>query len=121
MHFHNARPDSGIGVQCTRMLVQKSMPAKGIIGAQNPGGPLGFSHVVNPALRRVLRADLQQITDADLRNAVSLTLEALGCDIVNGDVQARALDQRIAAARRAERLQTRPASCRRALRQVWSI
>jgi len=105
------------------VLLQSIMAANDIASAHDtsPGG--NFAHVSNLVLRRLLQAEPQRVTTADMRQTLSWTLDALRRDAINDDVPARALDQRIEAAREAEQAMARErfTLSHRALRRFWSI
>jgi hypothetical protein len=104
-------------------LLQGGTAANDIIRAHDTSPGSSFAHISNLILRRVLQAEPRQVPAADMREALSWTLDALGRDAINDDVPARALDQRIEAAFEAEQAmaQERAALCHRALRRFWSI
>ena len=99
------------------------MAANDIISVHDTNAGGSFAHVSNLMLRRVLQAEPRHVPASDMRQAFSWTLDALGRDVINDDVPADALVQRIAAAREAGQAMARKrhALCHRALRRFWSI
>jgi hypothetical protein len=83
-----------------------------------------FTHVANLMLRGVLVSKPEHVKPAEMRQAVSRTLDALRRDVINDDPALyRALPERIGAACAADRAMSsgRPALCHRALCRFWSI
>jgi hypothetical protein len=80
-----------------------------------------FRHVSNALLRRTLEASPRQVRIAELRQAMTLTVESLGYDVINDSVPSSALLARTVAAREAmEALHKHQrARCLQALQKFW--
>jgi hypothetical protein len=82
-----------------------------------------FRHISNRMLANILEQKPAHVSLADLRTATGWTIEALGRDVISDDIPALALQERIQAAREADRAieHHRLSQAHRALRRFWSI
>ncbi len=82
-----------------------------------------FKHVENLMLRRILQSEPRHVTHGDLHQAFDWSMGYLGRDVINTDVPAIALDQRIAAAREANVaiLKRQNTRALKALQRFWAV
>ena len=80
-----------------------------------------FRHVSNSILRRTLEAPTRRVKTGELRQALTMTVESLGYDVINDQVSSSVLLSRTVAAREAmEALHKHQrARCHAALRKFW--
>jgi hypothetical protein len=83
--------------------------------------PDNFAHVANTILRRTLEASPRQIRIAELQQALTMTVESLGYDVINDEVSSSVLLARTVAAREAMDAlhRNRRLQCLTALRKFW--
>jgi hypothetical protein len=81
-----------------------------------------FQHISNGILRHILRSDPKHLKTLYVQQAVEITLNALGRDVIDPSVPATALEQRIKAASEARKAIDRRqrSKAHSALRKFWS-
>jgi hypothetical protein len=82
-----------------------------------------FKHVGNSILRRTLEAPTRQVKTEELRQALTMTVESLGYDVIGDTVSSSVLLARTVAAREAmEALHKHQrVRCHSALKRFWLV
>jgi hypothetical protein len=85
--------------------------------------PDNFSHVANSILRRTLEASPRQVRTEELRQALRMTVESLGYDVINDSLPSSVLLSRTVAAREAMGAlhKHQRVRCQAALRRFWLV
>jgi hypothetical protein len=80
-----------------------------------------FRHVSNTLLRHILQQQPHHLKRSDLQQALGFTLDALGRDAINQDVQEDAFEARRDAAREADKALARHRNARalRSIQRFW--